>query len=193
VLDRSEYPNLFDPDRPAVVGDEPQPDTGEPTQPQPLRVPPRVSRPCIPSLAGRVALPGVGVRRLLRFAPVAILLALLLMHPAGCGRSTVTTRATRGVTAATSLAPRVTAAQMPARRSHAAPRLVTHAPHRPPAPVRRLTVTASRAPRAPASAQVASRAPAPARVLHATPAPSDPTPPSVAAPREAGGEFGFER
>lgn len=191
MLDRSEYPNLFDPDRPAVVEDEPRlADTGEPTQPQPHRAGLRVSRLRTPSLARPFALRGGGARRLLRFAPVAILLALLLTRPAGCGRSTVTTRVTRGVTAATSLAPRVTAARLPARRSHAAPRLATHASHRP--PVRRLTGTASPAPRAPAPAQAASPAPAPARVPPAAPAPSDPTP-SAAAPRETGGEFGFER
>ncbi len=195
MLDRSEHPNLFDPGRQAGIADEPRPDPGEPTQPQPRRAPLDVGRSRTPLLAGRVALGGAGLRCLLLCAPVAVLLALLLTHEAGCGRSgrsTVTTEVTRVVAVATPPAPRTRTARVPAKHSRAAPRPVTHAPHRPPAPVRQPTITVPPTAQAPPPARVAPPAPAPARVLPAAPAPSDPTSPRTAALREASDEFGFE-
>jgi hypothetical protein len=195
MLDRSEYPNLFDPDRAAAVDDEAQPDSGgEPARPQPRRAAPRVVRPYAPRLAGRVAVHGHGSRRhLVRFAPAVILLALVLVHPVGCGRSTVRPVVAHSVVPTT--AAHTTVARIPPRTARAAlRRLVAHGPRR--RAVRRLTVIARSAPRTAAAVQVASSAPVSVRVrpvVRSVPSEPAPSSPAGAVSRGAGGEFGFER
>jgi hypothetical protein len=198
MLDRSEHHNLFDPGRSAVVEDEPRPDAGEATRQRSRRVPHRMGALRGPSFVRRVVLRGAGAWRLLRFASVAVLFALLLAHAAGCGRSAATTKVTRVVTATHSPTLRAIAAQMPVRKtylpprlSYLAPRLVAHARKRTPVPVGRPTVTTAPAPQAQPPVQVMPAVPVPVRVP-AVPVPSHTTPPPAPASREAGEQFGFE-
>ncbi len=198
MLDRSEHHNLFDPSRSAVVEDEPRPDAGEAPRPRSRRVPHRMGALRGPSFAKLVLLRGAGAWRLLRFASIAVLLALLLAHAVGCGRSAATTKATRVVTATTPPTLRAIAARMPVRKtylpprlSYFAPRLVAHARKRTPVPVGRPIVTTASAAQAQPPVQVVPAVPVPVRVP-AVPVPSHTTPPPATTSREAGEEFGFE-
>jgi hypothetical protein len=205
VLDRSEYPNLFDPGRTAVIEDEPSSDARAGIQPPGLAHQP-VGAARISSVAGRVA--RGRVRRLLRYTPATILLVVLLTHPAGCGRSTATTVGARRVAAASSTTtPRAT--RRPAERPQVARRPVVRPERRPPPVGRRsnpplgsalrrsqAVPAASGASVAVAAADVAVPASPPARVVTTAAAPSNTTTqaaPASAPAHEGGGEFGFER
>jgi hypothetical protein len=208
VLDRSEYPNLFAPDRTAVVEDEPSADAGAGIpRPGPADQPAGAVRTSL--VAGRVAMRG-RARWLLRYTPAVIVLVVLLTHPAGCGRSTATTAragARRVAAAVSTTAPR--ARRRPIERPKVPLRPVARPAYRPPAvrrrsrpplgyPLRRphsmpATPAPSKAVAAVASG-VAAPASAPARVLPAAPAPSYTTAQAAPAPvHEGGREFGFER
>ncbi len=199
MLDRSEHQNLFDPDLPTASDDEPQTDTDpaaterrpRPAPPRPPR--PRVERPLRAALARRFALRRAGARPLLRYSPVAILVVLLLTHPAGCGRTVKTNEVTTRSIAATPSAP------IPPRTVSVATTPASVTPtrlHRTPPP----HVPAARpaAPRAtaPAPAPVSSPVSAPPvgsqPTAVATPAASYTPSPSARRPQESGGEFGFE-
>ncbi len=195
MLDRSEHQNLFDPDLPAAGDDEPQTDTDPPAvterRSRPAR--PRVERRLTAALARRFTLRRVEARPFLRYSPVAILVVVLLTHPAGCGRTVKTNELTRSiaVTAPAALIPprTVSVATTPARvtptRLHHAPR--PHVPAaRPAAP--RATAPAPAAVSSPVSASPVGYRPA----AVATPAASYTPSPSARRPQESGGEFRFE-
>jgi hypothetical protein len=207
VLDRSEYPNLFDRDCTAILDDEPGSDTGEPVQP-PLGL---AHQPTDPArawpVADRVA-PRGRVRRLLRYTPATLLVVVLLTHPLGCGQSKVARAGKRGATSASSTTPR--AAWKQAERPQVTQRPVVSPAHRPFAVKRRGSsplsgYTLRRQQTMPATptlsvavhvAQTAVPAAPSARVLPTAtaPAPSYTTPqPVPAAAHESGREFGFER
>lgn len=194
MLDRSEHQNLFDPDLPAATDDEPQTDTDPAAterHPRPAR--PRVERPLRAALARRFTLRRAGARPLLRYSPVAILVVLLLTHPAGCGRTVKTNEVTRSIAATAPPAripPRtVSVATTPA--SVTPPRL--H--HTPPPHVPAARPAAPRA-TAPAPAPMSSAVSAPPVASRpaavATPTASYTPSPSARRPQESGGEFGFE-
>jgi hypothetical protein len=201
MLDRSEHPNLFDPDLPAASAEEPQTDTdpaaterrprpARPRSPRPRR---RVERPLTAARARRFTLRRAGARPFLRYSPVAILVVLLLTHPAGCGRTVNTNEATRSIAATAPPAPipprTVSVATTPA--SVAPPRL--H--HTPPPHVPAARPAAPRA-TAPAPAPVPPPVSAPPVGFQpaavATPAASYTPSPSARRPQESGGEFRFE-
>jgi hypothetical protein len=200
VLDRNEYPNLFDPDRTAVVCNEPNSDAGEPVQPLFGLADRPVDPARIRSVVGRVA-PRGRVRGLLRYTPVTVLLIVLLTHQVGCSRNTAITAGTRGIATVSSTTPPVM--WRPAERPQAARRPGAHAAHRLVAVKRYSSSTPSRyalrrpqaMPAMPALRRAASVS-SPAHVLPAAaPASSYTVPqPVLAAARESGGgEFGFER
>ena len=92
MLDRSEAPNLFAQDAPAehrtALADSPVADVRPgraPRRKSPARVPLARSRIRAPRAAALAQLGQLRTYR--RYAPVAVLLLLLLTHPAGCGRS----------------------------------------------------------------------------------------------------------
>jgi hypothetical protein len=224
MLDRSEPRNLFDPEAPLAADEEPESEpepVGKPfaaarrqrprsprPSPRGARPRPTPSRPASPrrrveapltaALAGRFTLPRVEARRLLRYVPVAIVLGVLMTHPAGCGQTVTTNKVTRGVAATTPLpaAVRATAA------APSAPASVTSTrPHRTVRPPRIPRVTPSSAPASTAAA------PAPVREQATVSQPPVSSPPTVTTappvsytsstpaprPEESGAEFGFER
>jgi hypothetical protein len=203
MLDRSEHQNLFDPDLPAAGDDEPQTDTDpaaterhpRPARPRPSRPRSRsrVERPLTAALARRFTLRRARARPLLRYSPVAILVVLLLTHPAGCGRTVNTNEATRSIAATAPPAP------IPPRTVSVATTQASVTPprlhHAPPPHVPAARPAASRA-SAPAPAPVSSPVSAPPvgsrPAAVATPAASYTPSLSVRRPQESGGEFGFE-
>jgi hypothetical protein len=193
MLDRSEHQNLFDPDLPAAPDDEPQTDTDPVAVTERRSRPgrPRVERRLTAALARRFTLRRVEARPFLRYSPVAILVVLLLTHPAGCGRTVKTNEVTRSVAVTAPPAPTRTVSVATTPASVTPPRL-HHAP-RPRVPAARPA-----APRATASAPaaVSSSVSAPAGGFQpaavATPAASYTPSPSARRPQESGGEFRFE-
>lgn len=200
MLDRSEHQNLFDPDLPAASDDEPQTDTDpaateRPARPRPPRPRPRprsrVVRPLTAALARRFTLRRARARPLLRYSPVAILVVVLLTHPAGCGRTVNTV--TRSIAATAPAAP------IPSRTVSVATRPASVTPprlhHTTPPHVPAARLAASRA-TALAPAAVSSPVSAPAGGFQpaavATPAASYTPSPSARRLQESGGEFRFE-
>jgi hypothetical protein len=208
MLDRSPQPNLFDPGR----AGEPAPQaTPAPQAPHDHFPPPaakHVRRRRAPSFASYLAAARATIapalsgrlhppRRLRVLAPAAILLLLLVLNPAGCGRSTTTSAVTQTTgaqqparvitrlvtrtvtvrqppTAVTPLPQsHLTAAAMPAHTRQARTALTVRPAG---SPGRQPTVTATTSP---TSTEV-------------TPPPTTDSPPDPSR-EESGEEFGFER
>jgi hypothetical protein len=195
MLDRSDTPNLFAQDTPteplAPPPAQPVTETRQPRQARRER-PTRASlvRPRISGLrtAARVRLGQLRTYR--RYAPVLVLLLLLLTHPAGCGRSGSPTAVTSGpsVTPAGSAAPvaqKVTVNAPVPRKRAPAKRARSHPGQRPPVHIS-----------ARASSPSARPVPAPAGPSAAPSLSYQPAATSSPAPPGGGGghqEFGFER
>ena len=208
MLDRRTQPNLFDPARVggAAVEEEHPRDPGDAEQPWPGIA----ARPDIRS--ARLGVRGAGtllwgrvrdpLRRGRRYVPVAVLLLLVLTHPAGCGRSATTTQVTRtGLASSTlavparALAARATSVRTPSARAAGIPTRR----------VSRSSQVRSRASSEPAALRAAAVV-SPAPSASSTPPPSPPsTPPATYTQlsstgseparrqQESGAEFGFER
>jgi hypothetical protein len=205
MLDRSETPNLFSGELPSTEGQEtPAPDTrpldtGQ-ADPDLGPWPPRPSTPrrSVRARQGgawqeRLSALSPHSRRARRYAPVAILVLLLLTHPAGCGRSV----STRTVTLTQTSPPPVPVTTVPTAKTQtairakhiAAPR--TSPPHtnRRPSPARsRLPSGHSLTPSSATPGEGSVSFPSSSFPPTAIP----PSPPRMRSGGE-GDEFGFER
>jgi hypothetical protein len=147
MLDRSEAPNLFAQDAPAehrpALAASPVADV------RPRRAPRRQSPARGPLARSRIRAPRAAalarlgqLRTYRRYAPVAVLLLLLLTHPAGCGRSVPPTAVTSGPSAtpaegaATVIRAPTVSTPPPLRRRAAALRARAHSRRRVPAHAR---------------------------------------------------------